>query len=228
MSLMLSYQKAIRAARAVGREVELSAVPSPAAGKSLLAERQRDALVASGLAEDLEALHGVVSIDRKIAIKRDTLIPKYAGYVARLREAGRPHELIGYFLVWLFDCGLIERALDLAGWCAEHGQGLPERFKASLPAFVARQILDWSQQAFDEGASPEPFFSQVYARLFDPDPALAWDVHDDVAAQFLRLRGLMLERAGDVPGAVAELEKALARGAKVKTALDKLKKKSGA
>ena len=30
MSLMLSYQKAIRAARAVGREVELSAVPSPA------------------------------------------------------------------------------------------------------------------------------------------------------------------------------------------------------
>ena len=74
----------------------------------------------------------------------------------------------------------------------------------------------------------EPFFSQVYARLFDPDPALAWDVHDDVAAQFLRLRGLMLERAGDVPGAVAELEKALAKGAKVKTALDKLKKKSGA
>ena len=57
---------------------------------------------------------------------------------------------------------------------------------------------------------------------------MAWDVHDDVAAQFLRLRGLMLERAGDVPGAVAELEKALARGAKVKTALDKLKKKSGA
>jgi len=38
----------------------------------------------------------------------------------------------------------------------------------------------------------------------------------------------MLERAGDVPGAVAELEQALARGAKVKTALDKLKKKSGA
>ena len=222
MSLMLSYQKAIRAARAAGRKVERSAVPSPAAGKSLLAERQRDALVASGLAEDLEALHGVVSIDRKIAIKRDTLIPKYAGYVARLREEGRPHELVGYFLVWLFDCGLIERALDLAGWCAEHGQGLPERFKASLPAFVARQTCE------KNGASPEPFFSQVYARLFDPDPALAWDVHDDVAAQFLRLRGLMLERAGDVPGAVAELEKALARGAKVKTALDKLKKKSGA
>ena len=61
MSLMLSYQKAIRAARAAGREVEFSAVPSPAAGKSLLAERQRDALVASGLAEDLEALHGVAS-----------------------------------------------------------------------------------------------------------------------------------------------------------------------
>ena len=37
MSLMLSYQKAIRAARAAGREAEFSAVPSPAAGKSLLA-----------------------------------------------------------------------------------------------------------------------------------------------------------------------------------------------
>lgn len=178
MSLMLSYQKAIRAARAAGREAEFSAVPSPAAGASLLASRQRDGLVSSALAADLEALHGVASIDRKIAVKRDTLIPKYAGYVEQYREAGTPHELVGYFLVWLFDCGLIERALDLAGWCAEHGQGLPGRFKASLPAFVARQILDWSQQAFDEGASPEPFFSQVYARLFDPDPALAWDVHD--------------------------------------------------
>ena len=50
MSLMLSYQKAIRAARAAGRKVERSAVSSPAAGKSLLAERHRDALVASGLA----------------------------------------------------------------------------------------------------------------------------------------------------------------------------------
>lgn len=228
MSLMLSYQKAIRAARAEGREVEFSAVPSPAAGASLLASRQRGGLVSSALAADLEALHGVASIDRKIAIKRDTLIPKYAGYVEQYREAGTPHELVGYFLVWLFDCGLIERALDLAGWCAGHGQGLPERFKASLPAFVARQILDWSQKAFDEGGSPEPFFSQVYARLFDPDPALAWDVHDEVAALYMRLRGLLLERAGDIPGAVAELEQALARGAKVKTVLDKLKKKSGA
>ena len=102
-------------------------------------------------------------------------------------------------LVWLFDCGSSSgpRSCRLV---RRTRQGLPERFKSPLPAFVARQILDWSQQTFDEGASPEPFFSQVYARLFDPDPAVAWDVHDDVAAQFLRLRGLMLERAGTSPG----------------------------
>ena len=228
MSLMLNHQRAMRAAREAGRDTASGVLPSSPPGKPLLAGRQRDALLASGLAADLEALHGVASVARKIAVKRDSLIPKYAGHVARLREEGRPHELIGYFLVWLFDCGLMERALELADWCAEHGQGLPERFKSPLPAFVARQVLDWSQVAFDGGASPEPFFSHVYDRLFDPDPALAWDVHEDVAAHFLRLRGLMLERAGDVPGAVAELEKALARGAKVKTALEKLKKKSGA
>lgn len=228
MSLMLSYQKAIPGCAGGGagggtfrrslprrRQVAPRGTPAGRAGRFRLAE-------------DLEALHGVVSIDRKIAVKRDTLIPKYAGYVARLREEGRPHELVGYFLVWLFDCGLIERALDLAGWCAEHGQGLPERFKASLPAFVARRSSTGRSRRSTRARAPSRSSRKSMPAWFDPDPALAWDVHDDVAAQFLRLRGLMLGTAGDVPGAVAELEKALARGAKVKTALDKLKKKSGA
>ena len=228
MSLMLSRKRALRAAREAGEAMTVSTVSSPIAGKSLLAEHQRDALLASALAEDLDALHGIASLDRKMAVKRDTLLPKYAAYVERFIKAGKPHELVGYYLVWLFDCGCIEQALELADWCAAHGQGLPERFKSPLPAFVAREVLAFSEKAFDAEATPEPFFSRIYARLFDPDPALAWDVHDEVSTQYLRLRGLMLERAGDIPAAVAELEKALAKGAKVKTVLDRLKKQSGA
>ena len=75
------------------------------------------------------------------------------------------------------------------------------------------------------GRSPEPFFGQVFDRLFDPDPELVWDVPDQLAANYLKLRGLALAKSGDVSGAVAVLRQAQEKGAKVKTVLDDLLKK---
>jgi hypothetical protein len=173
----------------------------------------------------LEALHSIASFERKAVFKRDTLLPKYAEYINRFRDSGQTHDLLGYALVWLFDCGFIERALDLAGWCMEHGQRLPDRFKSSVPLLVALRTLEWAKAEHDAGRSPEPFFGQVFDRLFDPDPELVWDVPDQLAANYLKLRGLALAKSGDVSGAVAVLRQAQEKGAKVKTVLDDLLKK---
>ena len=224
MSLMLRRQRAAKAGRS-GDEPTVS--PSVIArGKAgLLAANQTAALVSASLAEDVEALHRIASFERKAAFKRDTLLPKYAEYINRFRDAGQTHDLLGYALVWLFDCGFIERALDLAGWCMEHGQRLPERFKSPVPLLVALRTLEWAKAKYDAGRSPEPFFGQVFDRLFDPDPELVWDVPDQLAASYLRLRGLLLAKSGDVTGAVAALRQAQGKGAKVKTLLDDLLKK---
>ena len=65
----------------------------------------------------------------------------------------------------------------------------------------------------------------MFDRLFDPDPELVWDVPDQLAPNYLKLRGLALAKSGDVSGAVAVLRQAQEKGAKVKTVLDDLLKK---
>ena len=107
----------------------------------------------------------------------------------------------------------------------EHGQRLPDRFKSSVPLLVALRTLEWAKAEHDAGRSPEPFFGQVFDRLFDPDPELVWDVPDQLAANYLKLRGLALAKSVDVSGAVAVLRQAQEKGAKVKTVLDDLLKK---
>ena len=213
MSLMLARQRAAKAGNGEGETVvSPSVIASGKAG--LLAANQTAALVSASLAEDLEALHSIASFERKAVFKRDTLLP-----------SGQTRDVLGYALVCLFDCGFIERALDLAGWCMEHGQRLPDRFKSSVPLLVALRTLEWAKAEHDAGRSPEPFFGQVFDRLFDPDPELVWDVPDQLAANYLKLRGLALAKSGDVSGAVAVLRQAQEKGAKVKTVLDDLLKK---
>ena len=224
MSLMLARQRAAKAGNGEGETVvSPSVIASGKAG--LLAANQTAALVSASLAEDLEALHSIASFERKAVFKRDTLLPKYAEYINRFRDSGQTHDLLGYALVWLFDCGFIERALDLAGWCMEHGQRLPDRFKSSVPLLVALRTLEWAKAEHDAGRSPEPFFGQVFDRLFDPDPELVWDVPDQLAANYLKLRGLALAKSGDVSGAVAVLRQAQEKGAKVKAVRYDLLKK---
>ena len=172
MSLMLARQRSVKVGNGEGETVvSPSVIASGKAG--LLAANQTAALVSASLAEDLEALHSIASFERKAVFKRDTLLPKYAEYVNRFRDSEQTHDLLGYALVWLFDCGFIERALDLAGWCMEHGQRLPDRFKSSVPLLVALRTLEWAKAEHDAGRSPEPFFGQVFDRLFDPDPVSA-------------------------------------------------------
>lgn len=227
MSLMRSHQKRLAAAGSPGAESlsagarVLGVMPQGLMGGSKLA-----AMLAASLEEDLKALHEVASVERKAALKRYTLLPKYRDYVARLMGEGKGHELIGYYVVWAFDAGAIEEALQAAFWCLEHGQGLPERFKSPLALFVATQTLAWAEAEYNAGRGFQPYLGTVLAAMVaECNEAEAWDVPDRITAGFYRLLGLQAEKDGDLASAAENLERSMALGGKVKTALEAVRKR---
>ena len=185
--------------------------------QGLLALQQLVAFLTAALVEDLAMLSGITSKERKAEVKRDNLLPKYEQYVERLQEAVCQHELVGYYLVWLFDVGLVEKALQLGFWCIQHGQALPERFNSKVPFFIASQVIDWAEKEFDAGRSPDPYFSDVFALLNDSEQQDTWDVPDKLRARYHRLCGLDNEKAGHLEHAKLHLHRAYELGAQVKT-----------
>ena len=147
-SLMLQFQRAHKAntGTVVGQLPEV-APPAPPTGlpSGLMAGQQLAAFCTASLTEDLLALKEVSSHASRDITKRDVLIPKYADYVRRLREDGYTHELIGYYLVWLMDSGMVEEGLELALWCVNNRQPLPESFSSHLPYFVSDTLLTWAE-----------------------------------------------------------------------------------
>lgn len=227
MSLMRKHQLAARVVPvgndAPGERIGAGAVvlgSMPAAPRGLLGGSQLGTFLSASLSEDLAALSSIASVERKIDLKRDTLIPKYRDYAARLMADGQRHELLGYYLVWCLDAGCMEEGLRVAAWAMEQGLPLPERFRASVPLFVASAVVAWAERQHDAGHDFEPYLSQAQA-LVDP----GGEVPDKVRAGFHRLFGLRAEQGGDLPTAERELQRALELGAKVKTALDGVRKR---
>lgn len=187
-----------------------------------MVKRQQLSVLDMALAEDLAMLHDVVSIERRTAIKRDTLIPKYAEHVEQLKANNSQHKLIGYYLVWLFDAGLIEEGIELAHWCIENHQPLPERFRAKVPYFVASQVIDWAEAQHNAERDVEPYLSDVLTSI---ENVAEWEIPDAMKARYYRMRGLRAEAHGHMELAEHELARSLALGGKVKTALDAVRKR---
>lgn len=222
-SLMRRHRNGVEAARArageVSGRVTVAAMPKAAPGP--MRAHQTSELIDKALQEDLAALKGLASFERKAEFKRDTLIPRYRESVRRLVQAGRPHPAIAYFLVWCFDAGLIAEGLELGLWCVKHGQPMPEGFKSSVPFFVASQVADWAEAEFKSGHDFEPYLGQTLGAI----NAEGWNLDDETVARFYRLNGLKAAQDGDWALAADQLEIALARGAQVATKLAEAKKK---
>lgn len=219
-SLMLQFQRAHaqNTGTVVGQLPE-AAPPAPPTGlpSGLMAGQQLAAFCTASLTEDLRALKEVSSHASRDITKRDVLIPKYADYVRRLREAGHTHELIGYYLVWLMDSGMIEEGLELALWCVGNGQTLPEGFSSKLPYFVADTLLTWAEAETAAGRTVQPYLDQWSTAVTDaPD---AWNLPDVITGRWRKVLAQQAELAGDLAAARLHYEAALALGAKCKTAL---------
>ena len=226
-SLMLKFQRnhAQNAGQVVGQLPQALAQAAPPTGlpSGLMAGQQLAALCTASLTEDLRALKEVASHASRDITKRDVLIPKYADYVRRLREAGYSHDLIGYYLVWLMDSGMIEDGLELALWCVGNGQPLPEGFSSKLPYFVSDTLLTWAEAETAAGRTVQPYLAQ-WSTAFTAAPD-AWNLPDVITARWRKVLAQQAELAGDLATAKPHYEAALALGAKCKTALDVVTRK---
>lgn len=223
ISLMQQHRSRLAAARAQSEGTVIATMPKSAStgpvGTGPMAVQKQKAMLDVALQEALASLSGLNSISHKIMLKRDSLIPQFKGEVERRMAANQPHELISYYLVWCIDAELWADALQVAAWCLEHKLTLPEKFKSTIPFFVATKITEWANTEFKAGHSFEPYLTQAFALVQGEDVA------DAAMSGFYRLYGREALQKEDYATAVEQLEKAVKLGAKVSTDLATARKK---
>ncbi|WP_296059584.1 phage terminase small subunit [uncultured Amphritea sp.] len=151
--------------------------------------QSRHALMVSALANALAELSSHNSVEVRAQIKRDRLIPDFAEYLQDYRAAGQsfPNEPLIYFVIWQFDIGDVEQALEWGFFALEQGQSMPERFKRDLATYIADETIGWAEQQFKAGNSIEPYFGQVLAKVEDE-----WKLFEKITANYFKLAGLSL------------------------------------
>lgn len=127
----------------------------------------QDVLMAA-LQQDQSALHLLTDVKKKIALKKEQLIPKWTPIIQHYRESGAQHpfEPLVWFAIWLVDAGEFEQGIAWADFAIAQHQKIPERFKSdNLESVVTRQIHDWALDQFKAGHSAEPYLTQVVERI---------------------------------------------------------------
>ncbi|WP_157673734.1 phage terminase small subunit [Endozoicomonas ascidiicola] len=185
----------------------------------VIRENQNNALMHAAMEEDLKGLKDIRSVAHKIQLKREQLVPKYRSFVEATMNGSKTSPILSQFLVWLFDIGEISEATKLGEYCLKHNIPLPERFRRNLSIYIADEVLAWSERVWEEGHSPNPYFSNEFKRTVDDRN----ERPDELTAKYFRLAGLIAQSEGRFEDAVTCLEAAKERGAKVKTALNKCK-----
>ncbi|GFM34214.1 phage terminase small subunit [Desulfovibrio subterraneus] len=222
MSLMRRHQQAVQNGMVVEQQPRKATGVIAVVPTGFMAERQLLTQLTSALREDFARLSALQSVERKQDLKRDELIPKYAPYVERLKREGQQHELLGWYLVWLFDAGEIEHGMAHALWCIDNGVTLPEKFRRDVPTYVADAVADWAKPLVAAGQSVSPYLSDL-VHVAD-GLCRQWDIPDAVSANLLKLHGDACAASERWELAVEAYEAAFELGASVKTVLDKARK----
>ncbi|WP_221800533.1 phage terminase small subunit [Oceanobacter mangrovi] len=109
----------------------------------------------------------------RAALKAD-LLKGYMPSVRKYLDADEVYanQALVMCMIWGFDlleeqhpAGDIVATMELATAAVEQGQKMPQRFNRDLPTFVADAVRLWAEQQIKLGHSPEPAFSQVFAKL---------------------------------------------------------------
>lgn len=141
--------------------------------------------------EDVAVLRSLDTTAERVAMKRDVLLPKWKPTVESYLELGRVYAnpVFAYCVVWLFDVGEFDQALDWADIAIAQEQATPENIKSRFPAFVADQVMNWAEQASQAGEDLEPYFSRTFENVTQ-----RWRLHEEITAKWFKFAGLLLLR----------------------------------
>lgn len=152
-------------------------IPAPA----LINKSEWDVVRAS-IAKDKRALKGIKPIREKQEYKQRNL-EQYAHVLSR---SDIPSDIATALMVWLFDCGDMQRAVPLGLSCAEYGFAMPDGFKSDVATFIADSVLSWAEAQWRLGQATGPYFNDVFHLVVNE-----WHLFSELEAKYLKLAGLM-------------------------------------
>lgn len=180
---MREFQARHRALQAVTDEHPTAAAVQAVGGNYAVLE--------VALKNDVNAVRAFPSIEKKIEYKRDKFLPKWLEFVTQYLNEGKTYQndYFVYCIIYLFDVGDFDRALDLAYTAISQQQSMPQGFRSNLATFVADQIYSWADKNAAVGQSVEPYFSQTFKNV-----ATAWQLHEVITAKWLKFAAALLLR----------------------------------
>jgi len=148
----------------------------------------------NALEKDVAQARSIQFIPDRIVFKRDVLLPKWTPTVDAYLASGQVYAnpVLAWCVIWLFDVGDLDKALDWADIAISQRQATPERLRSNFPTFVADTMLAWAEESAGRGESIEPYFSRTFDRV-----ANTWRLHEQVTAKWFKFAGLELLRSED-------------------------------
>lgn len=209
MSLALAHKRRTlslgsTAVAALAATAGLAYIPADALSSPANA-RKHLLLQEAALDQDLARLSDLKNLASKQSLKREELLPKYQEYVQRYCESGLnfPNRVAVQVMVWLFDTGQFEDALELADFLMEQGQEMPERFKRrDIQTFVADAVCEWAYAEYNAKRSPEPYLSDLLPRV-DGE----WNLTEQIPSKYHKLIGMRAMEAEQWETALKHLER---------------------
>ncbi|HIE4715882.1 TPA: phage terminase small subunit [Klebsiella pneumoniae] len=164
---------------------------------------QRSQAVSSGdsmhilvkeLEKDVEQARCIQFIPDRIEFKRNVLLPKWTQTVEAYLASGQVYAnpVFAWCVIWLFDVGNLDKALDWADIAISQQQATPDRLRSNFPTFVADTMLAWAEESAGRGESIEPYFSRTFECV-----ANTWRLHEQITAKWFKFAGLELLRNED-------------------------------
>jgi hypothetical protein len=182
-----------------------------------------DRLLLVKLEADLHRLSLQPSREVKTRIQGELLnSPTYADYLTRA-QAGKGLQgddpLLIRCMIWAFNTGAIDKALQLADTAMQRGYTMPDDFKANVEIFVAREIAYWSLAQQKAGRDPQPHLDHIWQR------SRHWEKPDQIEARLHKAKAQATEKT-DPAQALKLYQRAdeLDQGIGVTNAIKRLKK----
>ncbi len=198
------------------------AAASAAPGESLAGANAYELMLVK-LSTDRRRLKSIASIEQKIKVKRDELLPDYVDYVAGALSGGRgaQDDVLTTVMIWRIDAGDYAGALDIARYAIKHRMTLPDQYDRPLATAIAEEFAEAALADFKKGiaidfvqlgevaelTAPADMHDQVRAKMHKAIGYAVQSIDSALALQHLR-RALELDSRVGVKQDIARIEKA--------------------
>lgn len=110
-------------------------------------------ILVKALEKDVEQARSIQFIPDRIVFKRDVLLPRWVPTVEAYLDSGQVYAnpVFAWCVIWLFDVGNLDKALDWADIAISQQQATPDRLRSNFPTFVADTMLAWRKSLPDAG-----------------------------------------------------------------------------